>query len=97
MTKIENKIIKKQLVFKDKKIFNIDNRQNINIDLFHYIQSNLYDEEFFVGNDDDVIRFKWQYSPQKAGTETQKLAYQTIKITEVVEFILKKVAEKFGS
>jgi len=81
---------------KDKK-FKIDKSKDISSDLFHYIQSNLYDEEIILSDkNDNTIVFKWKFEPQTAGTETQKLAYQTMKITEVVNFLLKKVDEKFG-
>ena len=79
------------------KVFNIDNRQNLKSDLFHFVQSNLYNDKIIVGSGDEVIVFNWSFSPQRAGTNMQQLAYQNIKITEVVEFILKEVAEKFGN
>tara|TARA_R110002020_G_scaffold111283_1_gene256894 strand:- start:198 stop:449 length:252 start_codon:yes stop_codon:yes gene_type:complete len=79
------------------KVFNIDNRQNLKSDLFHFVQSNLYNDKIIVGSSDEVIVFNWSFSPQGAGTNMQQLAYQNMKITEVVEFILKKVAEKFGN
>ena len=64
-------------------------KQDIDRDvLYTYIKNNLYSDKLVVNKFGKKHTFDWSFVPQKAGTMTQNLAYQKMKIEQKVDEII---------
>tara|TARA_Y100001972_G_scaffold48904_1_gene60141 strand:+ start:1954 stop:2361 length:408 start_codon:yes stop_codon:yes gene_type:complete len=89
------KIAKKdEEIQKIKKAFNYQKTPyNLKYDLITYIKENLYDDNISVQRFGKMYVFKWAFAPQTAGTLTQQMSYQTMKIEQMANKIINYFSE----
>lgn len=66
---------------------------NLKYDLITYIKENLYDDNISVQRFGKMYVFNWSFMPQTAGTLTQQMSYQAMKIEEMANKIINHFSE----
>lgn len=66
---------------------------NLKQDLITYIKQNLYDDNISVQRFGKMYVFNWYFAPQTAGTLTQQMSYQALKIEQMTDKIIKHFSE----
>ena len=61
---------------------------NLKYDLITYIKENLYDDNISVQRFGKMYVFNWCFTPQTAGTITQQMSYQAMKIDQMANKII---------
>jgi len=70
-----------------KKAFNLSECKNLDYELYNYIDSNLYDDNITIQNNNKIIVYQWNFTPQRSGTNYQNNSYKTIIIRKKVQTI----------
>ncbi len=89
--KLPERFVEKKKQNTGKKAFEWDNLWERNERLYHYIKETLFDDSVAVQKDGEIIVFTFNYSPQTAGTFTQRETYQRMKIEEYMGIIYDKL------
>jgi MinD-like ATPase involved in chromosome partitioning or flagellar assembly len=58
-----------------------------------YIKENLYDDNISVQRFGKMYVFNWSFTPQTAGTLTQQMSYQAMKIEQMANKIINYFSE----
>jgi hypothetical protein len=66
---------------------------NLKYDLITYIKENLYDDNISVQRFGKMYVFNWSFTPQTAGTLTQQMSYQAMKIEQMANKIINYFSE----
>tara|TARA_R100000231_G_scaffold1474_2_gene2496 strand:+ start:2895 stop:3311 length:417 start_codon:yes stop_codon:yes gene_type:complete len=89
VNKLQKELLQDKEIQKVKRAFNYKKTPyNLKCDLITYIKQNLYDDNISVQRFGKMYVFNWSFTPQTAGTLTQQMSYQAMKIEQMANKII---------